>query len=167
MKIIAIDASTKSTGIAYFDNNKLCAYDCFTASSTDLIKRIAKITHQLHTFFDKYPADKIILEEVRAEQGQIQNPQTHKALMWLQAAIAFMVHENFPKTKIEYVYPSQWRSACGIKTGRGIKRESLKEKGIKFVKDTYNINNINDDIADAIGIGHAYVNELDNEINWE
>ena len=78
-----------------------------------------------------------------------------------------MVHENFPKTKIEYVYPSQWRSACGIKTGRGIKRESLKEKGIKFVKDTYNIDNINDDIADAIGIGHAYVNELDNEINWE
>ena len=34
------------------------------------------------------------------------------------------------------------------------------------IKDNYNII-VNDDIADAIGIGHAYVNKLDNEINWE
>lgn len=166
MRILAIDASTKSTGVAYFDELNLKAWDCFTASSTDLIKRIAKITKELNQFLNKYPADKIVLEEVRMEQGQIQNPQTHKALMWLQAAIAFMVHENFPKTKIEYVYPSQWRAACGIKTGRGIRRDQQKLSDIKFVKDTYGIET-NDDIADAIGIGHAYVNKLDNEINWE
>ena len=166
MRIISIDASTKSTGVAYFNDNKLQAWDCLTASSTDLIKRIAKITKLLKEFLDTHPADKIILEEVRNENGLAQNPQTHRALMWLQAAIAFMVHENFKNTQIEYVYPNQWRAACGIKTGRGIKRESLKEKDIEFVKEHYNIE-VNDDIADAMGIGHAYVNELDNEINWE
>ena len=25
---------------------------------------------------------------------------------------------------------------------------------------------VNDDIADAIGIGHSYINKFDNEINW-
>ena len=166
MRLLAIDASTKSTGLAYFDDKELKAWDCLTASSTDLIKRIAKMTKELNNFLDKYPADKIILEEVRMEQGQIQNPQTYKALMWLQAAIAFMVHENYPKTKIEYVYPSQWRAACGIKTGRGVRRDKQKELDMQFVKDNYNIET-NDDIADAIGIGHAYVYELDNEMNWE
>ena len=165
MKTISIDASTKSTGIAYFEDTKLIAYDCFTASSNDLIKRIQKITGGINEFLNKYPADKIILEEVRPENG-LQNIQTHRALMWLQAAIAFVLHENHPKTKIEYVYPSQWRAACGIKNGRGIRRDSQKAGDIKFVKETYGID-VNDDIADAIGIGHAYVNELDNEMNWE
>jgi hypothetical protein len=45
---------------------------------------------------------------------------------------------------------------CGIKTGTGVRRESLKPQDIAFVKTIYNIE-VNDDIADAIGIGHAYV----------
>jgi Holliday junction resolvasome RuvABC endonuclease subunit len=165
MKILAIDASTKSSGIAYFNGQKLEAYDCFTASSIDLIKRIQKITNLLNEFLNEHEVEKIILEEVRPENG-LQNIQTHRALMWLQAAIAFMVHDNYPKVEIEYVYPSSWRAACGIHTGRGVRRDSLKSADIKFVEDTYDIK-VNDDIADAIGIGHAYVNKLDNEINWE
>jgi hypothetical protein len=77
--------------------------------------------------------------------------------MWLQAAIAFKVHDDFPKVKIEYVYPSSWRAACGIHTGRGIKRESLKEADIAFAEKTYNLSNLDDDTADAICIGHSYV----------
>jgi Holliday junction resolvasome RuvABC endonuclease subunit len=165
MKVLSIDASTKSSGIAYFNEQKLEAYDCFTASSTDLIKRIQKITNLLNDFIKEHEVEKIILEEVRPENG-LQNIKTHRALMWLQASIAFMVHDNYPKVEIEYVYPNEWRAACGIHTGRGIKRETLKSADIKFVKETYGIE-VNDDIADAIGIGHAYVNKLDNEINWE
>ena len=44
-------------------------------------------------------------------------------------------------------------------------REKLKQADIDFVKKIYNIE-VNDDIADAIGIGHSYVNKIDNEINW-
>lgn len=165
MKVLAIDASTKSTGVALFEDTKLIKYDCLTASSNDLIKRIQKIIAQLNNFLNGEQIDKIILEEVRPED-RIQNIKTHRALMWLQAAIAFLMHETQPKAEIEYVYPSEWRAKCGIKNGRGVRREAAKEHDIKFVKDTYNIT-VNDDIADAIGIGHAYVYHLDNEINWE
>lgn len=163
MKILALDASTKSTGVALFDNTKLIKYDCFTASSTDLIKRIKNIISQLNLFMVENEVDKIILEEVRPEQGT--NLNTYRALMWLQAAINFMIHESFPKVKVEYVYPSSWRAACGIKTGRGVKRDELKKADIEFVKKTYNIV-VNDDIADAIGIGHAEIHQLSNEMNW-
>ena len=40
MKIISLDVSTKSTGLAVFDGEKLIDYKLITASSTDLIKRI-------------------------------------------------------------------------------------------------------------------------------
>lgn len=165
MKILSLDASTKSTGFAVFNETKLETYGCLTASSTDLVKRISKIITELEQVLSQNTINKIILEEVRPEQG-LQNLKTHKALMYLQAAIVFLVHERFNTIEIEYVYPNEWRKACGIKTGSGVRRETLKPKDIQFVKDNYNII-VNDDIADAIGIGHAYVNKLDNEINWE
>ena len=164
MNIMSIDASTKSCGVAIYQNNILTYYDCLTASSTDLIKRIQKITKELQDVLNGSSIDIIVLEEVRPQVGQygVGNIQTHRALMWLQAAIAFMVHDNFPKIKIEYLYPSEWRSRCGLHTGRGIKREELKKADIAFVKRIYNIE-VNDDIADAIGIGYAY---LSPEENW-
>lgn len=164
MKILALDASTKSTGVALFNDNTLTKYACFTASSTDVIKRIKNIISDLSNFMSENTIDKIILEEVRPETGI--NLSTYRALMWLQAAINFMVHEHYPKVKIEYVYPNSWRAACGIRTGRGIKREELKKADIEFVKNTYNLT-VNDDIADAIGIGHSFIHQLSNEVNWE
>ena len=154
--IMSLDVSTKSTGLAIFDNNKLIAYKLITATSTDLIKRIQKITKEIQETIEEYNGiDKLILEEVRPENSVGLNTNTHRALMWAQAAIAFMVHDNYPKITMDYIYPGTWRKDCGIKTGRGIKREMLKKADIQFVKDNYNLD-VNDDIADAICIGHAY-----------
>jgi Holliday junction resolvasome RuvABC endonuclease subunit len=164
MNILSIDASSKSSGFAIFENNKLTYHTCITASSKDVIARIKKMIEGLIEILKKYSIDKIILEEVRPENG-LQNIQTHRVLMWLQAAIAFTVHDNFPQIKIEYLYPSEWRSACGIRTGKGIKREELKLEDIRFVEEKFNIK-VNDDEADAIGIGYAYI-LLNNKIIWE
>lgn len=83
----------------------------------------------------------------------------------MQASIAFLVHDKYNKTVIDYIYPSSWRAAIGIKTGRGIKRASLKEADIAFVEETFGIT-VNDDEADAICIGYAQNKEVSNEINW-
>ena len=164
--LLSLDLSTKSSGIAIFDNDKkLIDYTCITASSTDLVKRIYKIINDLKLFCQKYDnIDTVVIEEVRPEGNQygVGNQKTHKALMYLQAALVFFMHDNYPKVKIEYLYPSEWRSRCGLHTGRGIKREELKKADIAFVKKVYNIE-VNDDIADAIGIGYAY---LSPEENW-
>ena len=122
MNILAIDASTKSSGWAIFEDARLLGYGCIQSASADLIKRIYVMKDGIEKILNEYKIDKIILEEVRPEQG-LQNLKTHKALLYLQAAIA-------------------------------------------FVRNTYNIV-VNDDVADAIGIGHAYVNTINNEINWE
>lgn len=164
MTILGIDASTKSSGWAVFEDKKLIDYGCVTAASEDLFKRIKKQVSELQEVISKYNITKIILEEVRPENGT-QNIKTHKALMYLQGCFAMMLHDNFPKIAIEYLYPSEWRSRCGISTGRGITRASLKPKDIAFVKEKFNIT-VNDDIADAIGLAYAYLN-IKNEKNVE
>lgn len=169
MRTLALDLSTKSSGWSLFNDKGLEAHGCITASSTDVISRIYKITEEVKNIFLKYTdISTVVLEEVRPENGQTGpgNIHTHKVLMWLQASIIFMLHDNSKNTKIEYLYPSSWRQTCGIKTGRGTYRESLKQADIDFVKDTYGIT-VNDDEADAIGIGYAYWSKQNNEINWE
>ena len=165
MSLLSLDLSTKSSGWAVFDGNKLNDYGCITSSSTDLIKRIHIMTDGIKEILNKHNIEKIVVEEVRPDLGG-SNLQTHRALMWLQASIAFLIHDEFNKVQIEYIYPSSWRAACGIKNGRGIRRESLKQYDVTFVKETFGIQ-VNDDIADAIGIGYSQINQVSNEINWE
>ena len=168
MTILSIDASTKSSGWAIYEGTSLKDYGCITASSTDLFKRIHKMVDELDAIIVKYAVQKIILEEVRPDEiGSRSNLATHKALMFLQGAIAMMVHDKYSKITIEYLYPSEWRKCCKIKTGRGVVRETVKQRDIRFVEETFGIK-VNDDIADAIGLGYAHLHPGGQEemITW-
>lgn len=165
MKYLGIDASTKSTGIAVFEDNKLIAHDCLKASSTDVIKRITKIIEQLDQIIKVHKPDIVILEEVIPKENvdNYKTVQTRRVLMWLQAAINFLCHENYPNIKIDYVYPNEWRKWIGIKTGAGVHRETLKPKDIAWVQENFGLT-LNDDEADAIGIVCGYKKKIVEEI---
>lgn len=167
MKLLALDCSTKATGVAIFENKKLLGSSVITASSTDLIKRIHKMVDTIDQLITELNIDQVTMEEVIPDHAK--NAQTFKALMYLQAAIVIMLHDKHPRVGIDLTYPGSWRSTCGIKIGRGVKRETLKEADIKFANQTYNLTITSDDEADAICIGHAYLYpKNDNgEINWE
>ena len=154
--ILSLDLSTKSSGWAVVDGETVADYGLITSASTDLIKRIHIMIDGINEVLKKYP-----------EGGYgVGNQKTHKALMYLQAALEFLIHDEYnKKVEIEYIFPSSWRAACGIKNGRGIKRTTLKEADIAFVKEKFGLD-VNDDIADAICIGYAHGKKADNEINW-
>lgn len=153
MKIIGLDMSTKSTGVAIFEDKELIYYDCITASSTNLMKRIDKIVNAIKDILNKYnDVETIFMEEVIPSTGK--NIKTWKALIYLQAIMMMMLHHNFPKVKVELIYPNSWRSRIGIHTGKGETREKLKERDIHFVETHFGIK-VNDDIADAICIGYS------------
>ncbi len=157
MNIIAIDASSKSSGVAIYKHNKLQKYDCITASSSDLFNRIKVMVKAIGQYLTQNPdIDHLILQQVR--QDGFVNIKTYKALMYLQGCIMLLVHQNFKHVTVQFMYPSQWRKICQIKQGRGIKRDVQKQNDINWVKKIFNIE-VNDDIADAIGIGYAYINK--------
>jgi tRNA A37 threonylcarbamoyladenosine modification protein TsaB len=47
MYILAIDGSTKATGIAIFDDNKLVHYDCILCNKTNTLDRIDYMTEEI------------------------------------------------------------------------------------------------------------------------
>ncbi len=157
MNLLAIDASSKSTGIALYKHNKLQYYTCITASSSDFLNRIKVMVDSIQKILaENLDLEYVVLQQVRQEA--FVNVQTYKVLMYLQGCLSMMIHQNFKHLQIEFLYPSSWRKVCQIKQGRGIKRDKQKELDIQWVKNNFNIQ-VNDDIADAIGLGYAYINK--------
>ena len=157
MNILSIDASSKSSGIAIYKHNKLTNYTCITSSSNDLFTRIKVMVEGIKQILSEDPDfDYVILQQVR-QQGFI-NIKTYKALMYLQGCINMMIHQNFKHIQVDFLYPSSWRKICQIKQGRGIQRKQQKQLDIQWVKQNFNID-VNDDIADAIGLGYGYINQ--------
>ncbi len=153
MRVLALDISTKSTGYAVFDEGELIQSGCITATSASVLERIEKITKELEEKVDIDSINKVIVEDpLPAFCGH--NTVVYKALTYAQGSIAIMLHRH-NKLKMEFFTSSEWRAKCGIHTGKGIKRDALKQLDIDFVKENYN-KIVNDDEADAIGIGHAY-----------
>lgn len=169
MYLLALDCSTKATGVAIFKDKELMGSSVITASSNDLYKRIHKMVDNILALVEQLGVEKIVMEEVIPDHTK--NTNTFKALMYLQALIHIEMHDKFPKVEIELMYPSSWRSVCGIKNGRGVRREQEKAEDIKFANKTYGLTITSDDQADAICIGHAYLHPKDEknygELNWD
>ena len=149
--LLAIDGSTKSTGYAIFKEGKLIFHGVITASSSNLFKRLQKMQQELEKLVNEYHPTRVVLEEVLPDDVR-HNQTVYKALVYLQGYIRGMLDKY--RMDAELIVASSWRKKCGIKTGAGIRRESLKNKDIAFVKAKYNID-VCDDEADAICIGHA------------
>lgn len=157
MNILSLDASTKSTGYAIYKHNKLVQYNYITSTSSDLFNRIKVMVKEIDNILSSNPdLEYVILQQVK-QQGFV-NVKTYKALMYLQGCIQLLIHQKHKHLQTDFLYPSSWRKVCKIKQGRGVQRTAQKELDIQWVKDNFGIE-VNDDIADAIGIGYAYINK--------
>ena len=165
MKMLAIDASTKSSGIAIFEGTTLLGFSTIKASSSDVIQRIHKMVDTIDSIIEQGAIEKVVMEEVIPDHSK--NTNTFKALMYLQAMIVVMLHDKHPKVQLELVYPGTWRSRCGIKTGRGVVRETLKEADIARAKEVFHLTALNDDEADACLLGGVYAGVFGAEKNYD
>lgn len=148
---LALDLSTKSSGWSVFDDKgQLVEYGCITSSASSVEKRIGIMRNGIAELLIKYNIKKIFAEQVPDNFSNT----TYRSLTWLQGCIMVMVYEVSPKTEVEFLYPSSWRSLLGIRTGRGIKRAEEKKLDMQYVKEHFGIT-ANDDICDSICIGVA------------
>lgn len=173
MITLAIDASTKSTGIAIYEDTELKKYFCIVNNSKDVLSRIKYMVDEIEKIYTEEKVDQIIMEDVLPDnldnnnEKWIRNKNTFKALMYLQAAILLMFH-HYGKNNVELIGASSWRKRCGIQQGGYVQRDVLKQRDIAFVKNHFNID-VNDDIADAICIGWAKTHSIPElkPFNWE
>lgn len=156
MITLALDLSTKSSGWAIFDEQELKDYGYITAGSANLFNRIDRMVEGVRDLFETYSITRVVIEEVMPEDIH-NNQKIFKALTYLQGFILREIdHHNIDTDNIKFLLSSEWRKICGIHTGRGVKRESLKPRDKAFVQSQFGLS-VNDDIADAICIGFAAV----------
>lgn len=166
MNLLFLDLSTKSTGYCVSsDKKEMIEYGLITASSENNLTRVKKIQEEVKKLIEKHNIKKIIAEDVHPETYGFSD--TSRLLMWLQGAVMLGAHElnnNINSKSLELMQASKWRKLLGIKTGRSVKREFLKQADIQYVKDTYGIE-ANDDVCDAICLYSAYFIEHNNELS--
>ena len=124
MRVLAIDASSKSTGIAIFQDTKLIHYECISSSKPDVYERIQIMKNRILHLYEIYRPTNIVMEDVLPEDVK-HNQQVFKVLIYLQAAIVLSLNWQYSVKNIQLYTASHWRSLCGIRTGRGIKRICL------------------------------------------
>lgn len=175
-KICAIDASTNSIAFAIFDNKtlKVCGKVNFTGTNT--YHKVGDAARKCLSLFKQFDIDTIVIEHTVF----INSPKTAADLALVQGAMLGSAQINgirvagsvnpitwqsyIGNTKLSAVEKQTLRKDNPDKSDswyKGQEREIRKQKTIHFVNTYYDKSISDNDVADAIGIGHWAVN------NWE
>jgi len=157
MRVLVLDQA-KTTGYAIYDNDKLMEYGVIEIGKKNMVYEemlpVAKV--EFANLIGKVRPDKIVLEDIQLQNG---NVSTYKKLAMLMGVLICLLHEmSLPH---EMVSPTRWQCGLGIK---GKKRAEKKANTVLFVKETFSIDDISEDEADAIAMG-LYVLQKGSENN--
>jgi Holliday junction resolvasome RuvABC endonuclease subunit len=174
--IISVDASTNNIAYAIFKNEQLVKYEKVVFSGTNVFQKIASAVKEVHEVLLNNGSAALVIERAVF----INSPKTMSELSMVQGAIlagaalagikvfkgtnpvawqSFIGNNVLTKAeKLEIVNANPGKSASYYKSAE---REKRKQRTINFVNINYDINISDNDIADAIGIGHYAMR------NWE
>lgn len=157
-KLISFDTSTNSTGYAVYLSGKFDRYNLLNFSHIkNSEERIKEMILKIYEVINSENPQIIVAEMTVVAR----NAQAQRNLTMILGAIQGKCLE---KDIFFYQFrPSEWRSLIkDYKEKLPRKREELKEWSKKKVSNIYEINDVSDDISDAILIGQAYVNKFSN-----
>ena len=156
MKVLALDQSSKITGYAIFEDEKLINYGHFTCAQTDLGLRLLNIRKNIQNLIEQNNIQQLIIEDIQLQGNVVNNVATFKTLAEVRGVIYELAAEM--DIKIESVYASTWKSSLGIKS-------SVRKDCQLKINKLFNIVPTEDE-ADAICIGQYYVNKNQDSFDW-
>ena len=149
--MLALDTSTTATGYALFADGKLQFYNVVTLDDVPREERIGKMIGAIYSIIDDYDPDIIVTELT----SMTRNAVTQRNLtMILGAVLGKCVEDNIYYHSFR---ASEWRKLVDPDR-KPKKREELKQWSIDKVNSFLKTEINNDNIADAILIGMAYIN---------
>jgi Holliday junction resolvasome RuvABC endonuclease subunit len=176
-KILAIDASTNSLAFAFFDSKSLVSFGKIKYSGITTYDKVIDACKKTKAFLDIYgPVDAIVIEHTVF----MNSPKTAADLALVQGGLLGAAGLS-GVTQIKSVAPITWQNYIGNKKltkeeklairnqnpGKSeswlktYERNLRKEKTINYINIQYDRMVSDNDVADAIGIGHYAIN------NWE
>lgn len=176
-KVCCIDASTNSLAFAIFDGDKLYKFGKIKFDGINTYSKIRDAARKSVAFFKtiKDDVDSIVIEHTVF----LNSPKTQADLALVQGALLGAAAQN-GITLSGSINPIAWQTFLGngkltkeekLKIRKDIpgkseswyknyEREFRKTRTIKITNLIYDIENQDNDVADAVGIGHYVIN------NW-
>ena len=174
-KICTIDASTNSLAFAIFDNKSLESFGKISFEGSTAYEKLADACAKTQAMFSLFKIKAVVIEHTIF----VNSPKTAADLALVQGALLGGMALTGVK-EIKSTNPIAWQTFIGngrlsveekqvIRSGNPNKSESWyktyereirKQKTIKFINTYYDREVIDNDVADAIGIGHYAIN------NW-
>jgi len=146
MIILSIDSGIERTGYAIFKNkNYVTSALIHTSKEKSTEIRLEEIYSKLKEVFDKYKPEIIVLEQLFF----FKNQKTFIRVAQAQGVVLLLAAQN--KVKIEFLTPLQIKQ---IITGYG---QADKKSVQKMIRLTTEIDISQDDEADAVACGLAYI----------
>jgi Holliday junction resolvasome RuvABC endonuclease subunit len=173
--ILAIDASTTSLAFAIFSDNKLVSCGKIKFEGNNAYQKLGDAAVKTLPFLKQFEIDAIVIEHTVF----INSPKTASDLALIQGALLGAAKIAGIRTAGS-INPITWQSYIGnnkltAKEKQDLmaefpgksknwyqnkSREIRKQRTINFVNTYYDKNLADDDVADAVGIGHYAIN------NW-
>ena len=158
-RLVSIDASTKSTGIAVWDNALLIDHETINAEDLgQMDNRFPYMAKALLSALTEQQPDVVYIEEAVV----IRNAQTQRFLVRLQGVVyGWCLQHN---CRFEAIRPTAWRKQLGFKQGRNVGRQDLKAQAVEYVQEQYpDLMDLSEDEYEAICIGVAALKILQDE----
>lgn len=154
MKILAFDQATKISGWAAFNEDQYVDSGVIDLhKNLDTEARTKQMGIELCKKIDEVKPDYIIIEEVQNQS----NVATVIKLARLQGMVLGFAAAHKIQTKI--FEPSHWRKILSYRQGAKVKRETLKQQSIDYVKNKFGFD-FSEDRAEAVCINVAAQIEL-------
>jgi hypothetical protein len=173
--ICAIDASTNSLAFAIFSDKTLKAFGKISFKGVDNYSKVGDAARKSFAFLKNFEIDAIVIEHTVF----MNSPKTAADLALVQGGLLGAARMAGIK-RFGSVSPITWQNYIGNKkltapekleiaqanpgkaasTLKSIEREARKQKTIKFVNTFYDKNISDNDVADAVAIGHYAVSNL-------
>lgn len=173
---ISIDANSTSIAFAIWENDELVSIGKINWEGKTNYEKLSDASRKLYAFFARYPASTVVIEHTVF----MNSPKTAADLALIQGAILGAM-SLAGVSEIKSINPIAWQTF--IKNGRlttpekqvirnqfpgksdawykNKEREFRKQRTIDFVNKKYNKSIADNDIADAVGIGHYAI------FNWD
>lgn len=154
MRILSLDQAIRCTGYAVHEGTDLIKQGSINLQKEkDTELRLRKMCTKIKDLIDEYKPDIVVFEDVSLRQSI----KTLIALSRLQGAI---IQTTYSYGTDYCIYPpTQWRSILGFNQGKDVKRPQLKDQAIARVAAQYHLDVKDNDAAEGICIGLAYIIE--------
>jgi Holliday junction resolvasome RuvABC endonuclease subunit len=174
-KICSIDASTNSLAFAIFDEEKLIKFGKINFVGTNIYAKVGDATQKASALFSEFNIDAVVIEQT----VYLNSPKTLLDLTMVHGALIGGIMST-KKVLVRSVPPIAWQTFLGngkltkeekIKIRKDVpgkseswyknyEREFRKQRTINLMNINYDIDNNDNDVADAIGIGHYSIRNI-------